>query len=90
VSLLPPPMPPGLRLVKWEPKEAPIEISPYETVIETEKYIESTLRQVDALLNHRGWLGGNWPLKIVLERLEKVGCTVELIEGESHAGTHQP
>jgi hypothetical protein len=55
----------------------PIRLSECEVVIDTEKFIRSTLRQSDAHLSgKKSWLSGNWPLPILHRRLQPCGCAV--------------
>ena len=75
-----PQMPGGVRLLSWNPKAAPVQLSLCETVVGVEKFIEATLAQVDARLHDKNWLAGNWPLSELLARLEAVGCVVELAD----------
>lgn len=73
-----PAMPPGVRLVRWETKTAPIQISQCETVIEVDGFVRTTLRQVEARLQGKHWQSGNWTLSTLIERLAAVGCHVAL------------
>jgi hypothetical protein len=73
-----PAMPAGVRLVSWSPKDAPIRLSQCETVTDTEKFIRSTLRQLEARLSGKDWLAGGWGLSGLLARLEACGCYVAL------------
>ena len=71
-----PVMPAGVRLLSWNPKAAPIQLSVCETVMDTGKFIQSTLRQVDARLHNQNFLAGNWTLSELLARLAACGCRV--------------
>ena len=73
-----PPMPAGVRLVRWEPKVPPVELSRYETVTNTDQFIRTTLRQLDAHLQGKTWLAGNWGPSTLIARLEAVGCDIVL------------
>lgn len=73
-----PPMPTGVRLVRWEPKTPPVQLPSGSTVVEVELFARSTLRQLDAQLQGKTWLAGNWDLSALLARLEAVGCFVAL------------
>jgi hypothetical protein len=73
-----PSLPPTVKLVRWEPKIAPVQISKCTTVVDVEKFISATLGQLAAHLNGQYWQAGNWPLATLLARLEAVGCVVEL------------
>lgn len=71
-----PAMPPGVRLVRWEPLAAPVPLNTWLTVLDTGRFIESTLRQLSARLSGDDFGAGNWSLSELLESLEKVGVTV--------------
>jgi hypothetical protein len=73
-----PVMPAGIRLISWSPKDAPVRLSECETVTATEKFIRSTLQQLEAQLSGKGWLAGGWGLSGLLARLEACGCRVAL------------
>jgi hypothetical protein len=73
-----PAMPAGVRLVHWEPKAAPVRLSECSTVVDVEKFVLMTLRQLEARLTGDGWRAGNWPLSALLERLAACGCIVAL------------
>lgn len=73
-----PQMPAGVRLIRWEPKNAPVQLSRCETVLDVEKFARATLLQIDARLHSKYFLSGNWPLSELLERLAAVGCIIEL------------
>lgn len=72
-----PAMPSGVRLIRWEPKAAPVQLSQCSTVTDVDEFIRSTLRQLEARLSRRDWLAG-WTLSTLLERLEACGCFVKL------------
>jgi hypothetical protein len=71
-------MPAGVRLIRWQPVPAPVRLSECSTVTDTEKFIRTTLTQLEAALEGRNWQSGNWGLSGLLERLAAVGCVVEL------------
>jgi hypothetical protein len=73
-----PAMPSGVRLIRWEPKAGPVHLSECSTVTDVDKFIRSTLRQLEARLHGKGWLAGGWTLSTLLERLEVCGCFVKL------------
>lgn len=75
-----PPLPPGVRLVRWAPKNPPIPISKCETVLDVQLFIGSSLLQLEAMLQGKRWQGGNWGLAGLLERLAAVGCHVALAD----------
>jgi len=71
-------MPPGVRLVRWDPKQPPILLERCSVVIDVEKFISATLAQIRARLEGRDFAAGNWPLRELVERLEQVGVEVEV------------
>lgn len=74
----PPEMPPGVKLVSWEPLPAPVQVSPCSTVTDIDRFIRSTLLQLKAAMEGQSWLSGNWGLSGLLDRLEACGCVVVL------------
>jgi hypothetical protein len=75
---IPPLMPPGVRLVKWEPKDPPIAIVRLGVVTEVHKFIGATLRELRARLEGKNFLAGNWSLRELVDRLEQVGVQVQV------------
>ena len=73
-----PVMPAGVRLIRWEPKAAPVRLSPCSTVTDVDLFIRSTLMQLAARLSGKDWLDGGWGLSGLLARLEACGCVVAL------------
>jgi hypothetical protein len=73
-----PSMPRGVRLVRWSPQEPPIMLQESSVVIDVDKFIAATLVQVSACLEGKDYLAGNWPLRVLIERLEQVGVVIEL------------
>jgi hypothetical protein len=72
-----PPMPPGIRLVKWDIKEAPVAISYYAVVTDPTLFVSTTLGQLKAALeNPKRWVG--WTVPQLLDRLRQVGVDVAL------------
>ena len=78
-----PVMPLGVRMLRYELMTAPVKLSRAETVIDTGRFIQSTLRQVDARLHDRHFLAGNWTLSELLARLAAVGCHVALDDSKA-------
>jgi hypothetical protein len=75
-----PPLPAGVRLVRWEPIAAPVRLNRWAVVIDTDRFIRTTLEQVAARLTGRDWRAGNWSLRELVERLETVGVTIALVK----------
>jgi hypothetical protein len=72
----PPQMPPGVRLLKWEPKTPPVVIVRMGIVSNVDKFIDATLRELRARLEGKDFLAGNWSLRELVDRLEQVGVKV--------------
>jgi len=77
----PPAIPPGVRLLRWEPKTPPVAIVRMGVVTHVDKFIGATLRELRARLEGKDFLAGNWSLRELVDRLEQVGITVK-IEGK--------
>jgi len=73
-----PAVPAGVLLLSWNPKTAPVRLSEGSTVSDVDRFIRTTLRQLEAALEGRSWQAGNWGLYGLLERLAAVGCVVAL------------
>jgi hypothetical protein len=71
-------VPQGVRLVRWDPKQCPVQLSQFETVVNVEEFVRTTLRQVNARLHAKNWAAGNWTLSALISRLAEVGCSVVL------------
>ena len=76
----PPSMPAGVRLLAWEPKQPPVALSVFSVVNDTQKFILSTLQQLEAALRGNPWAAGNWTVRDLCERLEQVGVRIEVVE----------
>jgi hypothetical protein len=74
----PPPMPTGVRLLKWQPKDPPVAIVHMGIVGNVHKFAAATLLQLQARLDGKDYLAGNWSLREILDRLEQVGVAVEI------------
>jgi hypothetical protein len=73
-----PVIPAGVRLIRWEPKNAPVQLSECSVATDPEKVIRSTLAQLAARLSGRAFLDGGWGLTGLLARLKACGCYVAL------------
>jgi hypothetical protein len=74
----PPPMPPGVQLLKWEPKTPPIAVVRMGIVSNVDTFIDATLRELRARLEDEDFLAGNWSLRELVDRLEQVGVVVSV------------
>jgi hypothetical protein len=73
-----PPMPPGVRLIRWEPKPAPVAIDVCSVVVDVPKFVESELRDLDSRLNNPWTIHGGFTVPQLLDRLAQVGVLVVL------------
>ena len=81
----PPPMPPGVRLLKWEPKTPPVAVVRKGIVSNVDRFIGATVRQLGARLEGKDFLAGNWSLRELVDRLEQVGVHVQVEHDENVA-----
>jgi hypothetical protein len=81
----PPLMPPGVRLLKWEPKTPPVAVVRMGIVSNVDKFIGATVRQLRARLEGKDFLAGNWSLRELVDRLEQVGVHVQVEQDENVA-----
>jgi hypothetical protein len=75
-------MPAGVRLLRWDLKPPPVEISRVSVVLEPQRFAETTLRQLEAAIQRKPWNAGNWSVRDLVERLEQVGIQVHVEEIE--------
>ena len=73
-----PPIPDGVRLACWDPKQPPVVLQQCSVVIDVEKFVLATLEQLQARIEGKDFLAGNWSLRELIERLEQVGVKVEV------------
>jgi hypothetical protein len=78
-----PPMPPGVRLVEWKLEEPPVVLERWSVVNDVGLFARTTLDQLRAALAGKNWLAGNWSIRELVERLERVGVVVALEERPS-------
>jgi hypothetical protein len=72
-----PPMPEGVRLVRWELKEPPVAIETCTVVADPARFASTTLAQLRAALANSGrWVG--WSVPQLIDRLAQVGVSVVL------------
>jgi hypothetical protein len=73
-----PPMPEGVRLIRWEPKPAPVAIDVCSVVVDVRKFIHGELRALDSRLNNPWTIHGGYTVPQMLDRLAQAGLEVEL------------
>jgi hypothetical protein len=74
------PMPAGVRLLRWALKPAPIEINKVSVILDPQKFVETTLRQLEAAIQGKPWAASNWSVRDLCERLEQVGVRVDVAQ----------
>jgi len=79
----PPPMPPGVRLLKWKPQTPPVAVVRMGIVSNVDKFIGATVRQLRARLEGKDFLAGNWSRRELVDRLEQVGVVVSVENAQS-------
>lgn len=83
-----PPMPPGVRLVEWKPKSAPVMITRWAVVADVPGFVRCTLRQLEHAIaweagdDNRRWLAGHRSPCELQDYLSQVGCVVEIEEAQ--------
>jgi len=75
-----PPLPQGVRLVRWEPKPAPVILTRYEVVTEVSRFVEMTLLELKAALAGKHRLAGQRSVRELMDRLEQCGVFVQIVE----------
>jgi hypothetical protein len=73
-----PPLPSGVSIIKWAPKEAPVVLTRCSVVVDVKAFIDATLRELEASCKGKQWLAGNRSRRDLCERLEQVGVLVEI------------
>jgi hypothetical protein len=72
-----PPLPPGVRLVRYAPKTPPVAVQPCSIVTDVDKFIAAYLQDLDwRLKNPKGYAAA--PLPEILSKLAEVGLELEL------------
>jgi hypothetical protein len=73
-----PPLPPGVRLVKYSPKCPPVGVSVCSVVINVARFISRNLEDLDARLNHPAQMGVGDSVPETLAKLAEVGLELAL------------
>ncbi|HKI11133.1 MAG TPA: hypothetical protein VKA02_03390 [Candidatus Acidoferrum sp.] len=77
-------MPAGVRLVRWEPKPAPVAIDVCSVVVDVPKFIEMELHDLNSRINFPWTIRGGWTIPQILDRLAQAGVEVEIdLKGET-------
>ena len=78
-----PQMPKGVRLLRWEPKPAPIILTQYAVVNDVARFIEMTLLELRSAIAGKRWLARNWSARELVDRLEQCGVVVKVSEADA-------
>jgi len=73
-----PAMPPGVRLVHWEPKPAPVILTHYAVVTDVSRFISMTLMELRAALAGKRWQSGHRSVRELVDRLEQCGVILQV------------
>lgn len=73
-----PAMPPGVRLVRWEPKPAPVILTHYAVVTDVSRFISMTLLELKAALAGKRWQAGHRSVRELVDRLEQCGVMLQV------------
>ncbi|RZU43458.1 hypothetical protein [Edaphobacter modestus] len=73
-----PPTVRGVRIIRWEPVNYPVQIDRWTTVTNSRRFATKSLLQIKELLAGGTWHAGNWTLSQLVERLKSVGVTIEI------------
>jgi hypothetical protein len=74
----PPSIPPGVRLLHWQPNPAPVILTHFAVVTNVSRCISMTLLELKAALSCKRWLAGNRTARELVDRLEQCGVIVEI------------
>lgn len=73
-----PPLPRGVRLIRWDPRPAPVAIDMCSVIVDVPKFIKSELLALDSRLNNPWTIRGGFTVPQTLDRLAQAGLEVEL------------
>lgn len=71
-------LPSGVRLIRYEPKAAPLAITECSVVIDVPGFIRSTFEQLEFAMKGKEWLAGNRTVAELIHRLQQAGIHVEV------------
>ena len=73
-----PAMPPGVGLVHWEPKSAPVILTHYSVVTDVDRFIRMTLLELNAAVAGKHWQAGHRSVRELVDRLEECGVILQV------------
>jgi hypothetical protein len=80
-------MPAGVRLVRWEPKPAPVMLTQCAVVTNVRRFVAMTLLELKAALHGKRWQSGHWSVRELMDRLEQCGVWVEVESCKGSSGS---
>jgi hypothetical protein len=83
-----PVVPTGVRLLRWEPKPAPVILTHYAIVTDVPRFISMTLLDLKAALAGKRSLAGHRSARELVDRLEQCGVSVVVSGRDGSGGTH--
>jgi len=78
-----PAMPSGVRLVRWEPKPAPVVLTQYSVVTDVSRFISMTIVELKAAIVGKQWQAGHRCVRELIDRLEQCGVVLRVSEMEA-------
>lgn len=78
-----PSMPPGIRLLHWEPNPAPVILTHYAVVTDVPRFISMTLLELKAALAGKRWQAGHRSVRELVDRLAQCGIILQVSEVEA-------
>jgi hypothetical protein len=77
-----PPLPRGLRLIRYVPRTPPVKLDDgYTSIANVSKFIDSELRELYARLYRPVQIRGGHGVFVILDRLRQVGLEIEIVAG---------
>lgn len=74
-----PPLPAGVKLIRYKPKSAPVAIAPVSIVTDVRKFIDFNLAELDARLRRPVRTPGAGTVYELMAKLAEVGVELELV-----------
>jgi hypothetical protein len=71
-------LPHGVKLIRYEPVEAPVRLSECAVVVDCAGFIRSTLHELNHRLHGNRFLDGGWGRQGLLDRLAAVGVEIKI------------
>jgi hypothetical protein len=78
-----PAMPPGVRLVRREPKPAPVVLTQYSVITDVSRFISMTILELRAAIAGKRWRAGHRSVRELIDRLEQCGVILQVSDVEA-------